>query len=71
MSLIQKFVDERFLAHRLRSSSAAGIATGVIALLLFQYRLMINDVWNWDLLAVGVTFVTTKVALMLWYSLTD
>jgi hypothetical protein len=71
MNLLRRFVDERFLVHRLRSSSTAGIATTALALLVFEYRLLVNDVWSWDLLAVGATFVTIKLALMAWYSASD
>ena len=71
MSFLQRLVDERFLTHRLRSSSTAGIATAVMALLVFEYRLMVNDVWSWDLLAVGVTFVVIKLGLMTWYYVTN
>ena len=71
MNLLQRFVDERFLTHRLRSSSTAGIATAALALVVFEYRLLMQGIWSWDLLAVGATFVVIKVALMLWYTATD
>jgi len=71
VNLLKRFFDERFLTHRLRSSSTAGIAGGVFALLLFEYRLLVDHVRNWDLFAVGVLVVAIKMGLMLWYSLTD
>ena len=71
MSFIRRFIDERFLTHRLRSSSTAGIAAGVLAIVLFEYRFFHDRVWSWDLLAVAVTFVAAKLGLMVWYSLTD
>jgi hypothetical protein len=64
-------IDERFLTHRLRSTSLAGIITGILALVLFEYRHFIDHVWRWDLLAVGITFVAVKVAVLIWYRLTD
>jgi hypothetical protein len=64
-------IDERFLTHRLRSSSTAGILTGILATLLFGWRYYIDHVWSWDLLAVAVTFVAAKWALMAWYRFTD
>ena len=67
MSFLARLVDERFLEYRRRSSSSAGIITGVLAILLFEYRYFINHRWSWDLLAVGVTFVGIKLALMAWY----
>ena len=71
MNLLRRLVDERFLTHRLRSSSLAGIATTAMALLVFEYRLLMHDVWSWDLLAVGAMFVAIKLALMTWYYLTN
>jgi hypothetical protein len=71
MKLTRPAIDERFLAHRLRSSSAAGMATAAMALLVFQYRLMTSGAWSWDLLSVGATFVIVKLALMVWYIFTD
>ena len=39
MSLpLPAFVDERFLKHRLRATSAAGITSAALALVLFLYR---------------------------------
>jgi hypothetical protein len=71
MSLFSRLVDERFLEYRRRSSSTAGIVTGVLAILLFEYRYFVDHRWSWDLLAVGVTFVTIKLALMARYYLTS
>lgn len=64
-------VDERFLTHRLRSTSTAGIVTAVLAILLFAYRFYFDHRWNWDVGAVGLTFVAVKLALMVWYHFTD
>ena len=70
MNLLRRFVDERFLTHRLRSTIIAGIACAATALGLFEYRLLIQGLWSWDLLIVGTTFVVIKLSLMIWYSLT-
>lgn len=64
-------VDERFLNHRLRSTSAAGIAGGIAAVGLFEYRYYFDGVWSWDLLAIALTIVGVKLAMMAWYLLTD
>jgi hypothetical protein len=64
-------VDERFLNHRLRSSSIAGVSGGVLSTLLFAYRYFIGHVLSWDLLAVSLTIVVVKVAVLIWYRLTD
>jgi hypothetical protein len=63
-------IDERFLNHRLRSTSLAGIIGGVSASLLFAYRFYVNHVWSWDLLAIALIIVGVKMAMMLWYVLT-
>ena len=71
MSFWSKRVDERFLEHRRRSTSIAGVSGGVVAIGLFAYRYYFGHVWSWDLLAVALTVVVIKIALMTWYSLTD
>src|SRR4051794_6680882 len=51
MSLpLPAFVDERFLKHRLRATSNAGIASAALALLLFMYRYYHDHVFRTDLL---------------------
>ena len=72
MSLpLPAFVDERFLKHRLRATSNAGITSSVLALLLFMYRYYHDHVFSRDLLAVGVAFVIVKYSLLFWYRRTD
>ena len=68
---LPRFVDERFLNHRLRATSTAGIASAVLALLLFMYRLYHDHVFRVDLLAVGLVFVVLKYVLLFWYRRTD
>ena len=70
LPLLGLTIDERFFTFRLRSTSIAGVTTGLLSLLLFAYRLYINHVWSWDLLAVALTFVGVKMSLMAWYYLT-
>jgi hypothetical protein len=71
VSFLNRVVDERFLVHRRRSTSIAGMCTAALALCLFLYRHYANDVWSMDLLVVGAGFVVIKLALMTWYSFTD
>lgn len=72
MSLpLPAFVDERFLKHRLRATSNAGIASAVLALVLFMYHFYHDHVVRWELLAVGLLFVVMKYTLLLWYRRTD
>ena len=64
-------IDERFLTHRLKSTSTAGIATALLAILLFAWRFYVNHVWSWDLLSIGLTFVGIKMGLMAWFHFKD
>ncbi len=64
-------IDERFLNHRLRSTSLAGIMGGLVALCLFLYRYYVNHHWSWDLLAVIATILLVKFSVLAWYRLTD
>ena len=71
VSVLGSVVDERFLQHRLRSTSLAGIIGGVLAISMFAYRFYIQNVWNWDLCIVAATIVLVKVGAMLWFRFTD
>ena len=55
-----RMFDERFLAHRQRSTSIAGIVSTAAAILLFEYRYFVDPVANWDLAAIGVLLVVVK-----------
>lgn len=46
MSILGKWFDERFLMHRLCSTSIAGVVGGVLAILLFEYRFFVNHIWS-------------------------
>jgi hypothetical protein len=71
MSFLSKLFDERFLAHRQRSTSIAGIVGAILSIVLFEYRFWVNHVWRWDLLAIGLTFVGIKLSVMTYFYLTD
>ncbi|HEU4889173.1 MAG TPA: hypothetical protein VFV49_14905 [Thermoanaerobaculia bacterium] len=69
--IVNRLVDERFLTHRLRSTSIAGVTVGVLSICLFAYRYYHDHIWSWDLLALNLTFIGVKLALLTWYRLTD
>ena len=71
MSLPNQIIDERFLRHRQRSTSLAGVVGGVLAISLFAHHYFVQRVWSWDLLAVSLTIVGVKVAVMIWSHFTD
>ncbi len=66
---LNKFVDERFLEHRRRSSSIAGFATLILALCIFEYQLIFNHVIGWDMAAIMLTFAVVKMSMFTWYRL--
>jgi hypothetical protein len=65
--ILGKFVDERFLDHRRRASSIAGIFCACLAVVLFEYRFFFDHVWSWDLIALVLTFVVIKMSLFTWF----
>lgn len=69
--ILNKFVDERFLNHRRRSSSIAGILSAIFAVALFEYRYFFDHIWSWDLLALVLTFVIVKLSLFTWFRFND
>jgi hypothetical protein len=71
LPILGRAVDERFLIHRLRSTSIAGITCTVLAMFLFAYRFYFNHIWSWDLLAVGITNVVVKLTALTWFRLRD
>jgi hypothetical protein len=66
-----RFIDERFLDRRRRSTAIGGIAGVVVAVGLFEYRYFVDHLWSWDLLAVAVAMVVVKMSLMAWYHIKD
>lgn len=64
-------IDERFLVHRLRSTSLAGTVGGVLAAILWASQYYVFGVVRWDLAAVVLTMAAVKLAAMAWYRTTD
>jgi len=69
--ILGKPVDERFMEHRRRSTSLAGILACLVAAGIFEYRLCFQNFISWDLIAVVSTMAGVKVAMMLWYCFND
>jgi len=69
--ILSKYVDERFLDHRRRSSSIAGFAVLALATVIFEYRLLAHHVYSWDMLAIILTFALVKISLCIWYRFTS
>lgn len=66
-----KLIDERFLEHRRRSTSVAGLTGAGVAFVLYEYRLIFQHRYSWDLLAVLVAMVMVKMSMMIWYRFND
>jgi hypothetical protein len=64
-------IDERFLRHRLKSTSVAGITATAAALLMFLYHVWFDHRWSWELLSIGLINVAVKLSLMTWYHFND
>jgi hypothetical protein len=64
-------LDERFLAHRLKSTSLAGVVGGMLAAALFGWRFYVDGMWSWDLLAVAATMAGVKLASLAYLRFTD
>ena len=64
-------IDERFLMHRLRSTSIGGLAAVLVAGGLFFYHLLTQHVINWELFAIVLTAAVVKMSVLVWYRLND
>ena len=69
--VLGSMIDERFLMHRLRSTSIGGLAAIVVAAALYFYELFGKHVMRWDLFAIIATAAVVKVAVLIYYRLTD
>ena len=63
-------IDERFLNHRLRSTSIGGMAAVVVTAALFFYNLSLHII-RWDLFAIVATAAVVKMSVLVWYRLND
>ena len=74
MDLFQFFwhnVDERFLLHRYKSTSNAGILAALIMAGWFWYDWIENGVKRYDFLAVLCCMAVLKILFMTWYHFRD
>jgi hypothetical protein len=69
--VLRKVIDERFLNHRLRSSSASGIVGALVAIGLFEYKFLTKHLWSWELLSVVGAMVVVKLSMMAWFLTRD
>jgi hypothetical protein len=64
-------IDERFLQHRLRSTSIGGIAGMLVAACIFFYQLFGYHNIRWDLFAIVATTAVVKMSVHTWDRLHD
>jgi hypothetical protein len=69
--ILKKEIDERFLMHRLKSTSLAGVIGALAAAGLWAYDYYGHHVFRWDLFAVLLTMAAVKISAMLWFHFTD
>ena len=67
MSILHRFVDERFFTHRQRSTSIAGLAGVLTAWGIFMYRYLAQSRFSADLFAVIAVMALVKLAAMAWF----
>lgn len=70
LPIVGTVIDERFLRHRLRSTSIAGSVAVLVAAGMFFNDLR-HHVIRWDLVAIIATAAVVKVAVLAWYRITD
>jgi uncharacterized membrane protein YccC len=63
-------IDERFLTHRLRSTSIGGLSGVLLAAVFFFYNIA-HHVIRWDLFAIVATAAVVKMAVLIWYRIND
>jgi hypothetical protein len=63
-------VDERFLTHRLRSTSIGGLSAVLVAAAMF-FNDLFHHVIRWDLFAIIATAAVVKISVLTWYRMTD
>jgi hypothetical protein len=63
-------IDERFLTHRLRSTSIGGLTAVLLAAAMFFYNIA-HHVIRWDLFAIVATAAVMKIVVLVWYRMRD
>ncbi len=60
-------MDERFIMHRYKSTSHAGVVGAVLMGAWFMYERLAQHQNRWDLLIILGAMAVTKQSLLLWY----
>lgn len=65
------WIDERFLTHRLRSTSVGGLSAVLLAAAFFFYHLFTQHIVQWEFFAIVATAAVIKMSLLIWYRTHD
>lgn len=71
ISLRERLFDERFVLHRYKSTSHAGVAVALAIAGWAVHDQVILGRIRWDLLALLGLMVAVKLGFMAWYTLRD
>jgi hypothetical protein len=71
LSLRKRLLDERFVLHRYRSTSHAGVAVAVAIGGWAVHDQLTLGRMRWDLIALLGLMVAVKLGFMVWYTLRD
>jgi hypothetical protein len=63
--------DERYLIHRLKSTSTAGVVGAVLMGIWIIYLYFQKAVFHWDLMSILLIMVAVKLSLLLYYRRTN
>ena len=64
-------IDERYLLHRLRSTSLAGVVGAILIGGWFFYQFLTRQVLRWDLFVILAVMAVIKVSAVTYYRMTD
>ncbi len=64
-------IDERFILHRYKSTSYAGIACAFMVVGLFAWNYFARDTFRADLFIIATATAATKLGFLTWYRLHD
>ncbi len=64
-------IDERYILHRYKSTSFAGIACAMMVIGLFAWSYFTEHVFRTDLFVVATATAVIKLGFLAWYRLRD
>jgi len=64
-------MDERYLIHRLRSTSLAGVIGAVSIGVWIMFQLITKNIIRWDLFIILLIMAVVKISTMIYYKLTN